>query len=582
MIACNLKYVFVGFVLFLIVPVSTVYGQLHVEQNKFYLPVHNTYQENHKSLQYKTDFYPTEDTSILTLSIINFDFGGVLINGIEVSEPESEFNFPKGDTISLIAVPEEGYVFLGWKDVSFNDTLEFIIEDDLSFIAFFGSFCMIPPIIDEEVVLSSDCDAYYSQGPIIINSGGKLIVEEGSHILITQGDSIFVHGELIVNGSVDNPVCIRSLDADSHWGCIRMLEGITELNYTEFYSYKAVVSSNGGELIVRNCTIPQSPFYFGDILSIHHSNTIIENNLIYGPEVFGKTDVIDCDQISSGSILNNTIYGATDDGIDIGTSSSNVVISGNRIFNCNSMGISIGENSVAEVSYNVVVACEAGLQIHSESTAYIDHNTLFDNDVSIRCYHYPDEPNSGGHAIVTNTILSSSNLAIYELFPSSSISFDYSISDTEPIDGTYNLNSDPLFIDPENFDFGLLSESPCKDSGDPLFPVDPDGTRSDIGALYFDQSNAIEKYPQTPKVTCFPNPVVNYVCFELADKSESIQSIEIFDQHGQATMKNENINSSFIRIDNIPTSFGFYFATVLTSQNTLYTCSFIISPVRSK
>ncbi|MEZ5195033.1 MAG: right-handed parallel beta-helix repeat-containing protein [Bacteroidales bacterium] len=556
-------YASIGFAIMLLLAAFSLLGQ-------------DYYQQKFKSTQSDLHYFPEDDSSVLMLSIVNFDYGNILINELEVTDPENEYVFPNGDTIVLVAEPEEGAVFLGWKDVSFNDTFEFIMEDDLSLVALFGSLNLLPESVDEELVLTNDFDAYYSQGPLTITTNGKLTIEAGLHILMSPGDSILVYGELTILGSEDFPVYLRSFE-DNGWGCIRMIEGNTNLHYTEFVNCLAAVSTADGNLLVKNCTVYQSPYYYGDIFSIHHSNTVLENNLIYGPAVAGKSDVIDCDQISFGSILNNTIIGTTDDGIDIGTTSSNVVISGNRIYNCNSMGISIGENSAADVNYNRVVACEAGIQVHTGATAYIDHNTLFDNDVAIRCYHYPDEPNSGGHAIVTNTILSSSNLAVYELFANSSISIDYSLSDTEPIAGTGNLSSDPNFADTANLDFELLPDSPCIDSGDPSFPADSDGTRTDMGALFFDQSYAIPEYFQNLKVCCYPNPAVDHICFELMDKSETIQSIEIFDQSGKIILKKGNINSTFFRIDNISTLTGLYFATVLSSQNLTYECRFIVS-----
>jgi|GEM_PF-1986866 len=54
--------------------------------------------------------------------------------------------------------------------------------------------------------------------------------------------------------------------------------------------------------------------------------------------------------------------------------------------------------------------------------------------------------------------------------------------------GTGNINSDPLFENPANYDFALTSGSPCIDSGDPSSPNDPDGTRNDMGAYYYDQN----------------------------------------------------------------------------------------------
>jgi len=53
--------------------------------------------------------------------------------------------------------------------------------------------------------------------------------------------------------------------------------------------------------------------------------------------------------------------------------------------------------------------------------------------------------------------------------------------------GDNNLDADPLFLDPDNGDYRLSANSPCIDAGDPEAPLDPDGTRVDIGAYYFHQ-----------------------------------------------------------------------------------------------
>lgn len=66
--------------------------------------------------------------------------------------------------------------------------------------------------------------------------------------------------------------------------------------------------------------------------------------------------------------------------------------------------------------------------------------------------------------------------------------------------GTGNITDDPLFLNPTNKDFHLQAESPCIDSGDPSSPLDPDSTRADMGALYFDQS-------ATPPVSVALDPV---------------------------------------------------------------------------
>jgi hypothetical protein len=51
------------------------------------------------------------------------------------------------------------------------------------------------------------------------------------------------------------------------------------------------------------------------------------------------------------------------------------------------------------------------------------------------------------------------------------------------------MSRDPSFNNPSELDFSIISDSPCIDAGDPEIN-DPDGTISDIGAIYFNQSES--------------------------------------------------------------------------------------------
>ncbi|MBT6129418.1 MAG: DUF1565 domain-containing protein, partial [Candidatus Marinimicrobia bacterium] len=55
-------------------------------------------------------------------------------------------------------------------------------------------------------------------------------------------------------------------------------------------------------------------------------------------------------------------------------------------------------------------------------------------------------------------------------------------------EGEGNIDADPLFVNPDNGDYTLQSSSPCIDAGDPESDLDSDGSISDMGAYFYDQS----------------------------------------------------------------------------------------------
>jgi parallel beta-helix repeat protein/predicted outer membrane repeat protein len=54
--------------------------------------------------------------------------------------------------------------------------------------------------------------------------------------------------------------------------------------------------------------------------------------------------------------------------------------------------------------------------------------------------------------------------------------------------GEGNIDLPPLFVNPDEGDYNVCSQSPCIDTGDPAI-LDPDGTRSDIGVFFFEHPN---------------------------------------------------------------------------------------------
>jgi predicted outer membrane repeat protein len=99
-----------------------------------------------------------------------------------------------------------------------------------------------------------------------------------------------------------------------------------------------------------------------------------------------------------------------------------------------------------------------------------------------------------------------------------------------------NIQLDPLFVDPLNDNFHLLSGSPCIDAGDPSFPFDPDGTIIDMGAYFhlitdLRYNNANDKY--NFDLSCFPNPSRDYIVINYSILKNSYVTIAIYNINGQ-------------------------------------------------
>ncbi len=87
----------------------------------------------------------------------------------------------------------------------------------------------------------------------------------------------------------------------------------------------------------------------------------------------------------------------------------------------------------------------------------------------------------GSNLYMTNSILWNNGTENYTFIGEVDIQY----SDIQDgWDGTGNIDTAPLFVDPENGDYHLQPDSPCIDAGDPDSPVDPDGTIADMGAWY--------------------------------------------------------------------------------------------------
>ena len=280
-----------------------------------------------------------------------------------------------------------------------------------------------------------------------------------------------------------------------------------------------------------------SPYIYGNNISgnngsgifcYNYSSPIIDGNVFYNNSGGGVRcsfnsypDIIDniisnnssrymgggiyCER-SNPLILNNIITDnfAQQGGGGIYCGYSNPQISHNIIANnstqLNGGGIRCDEGSDASIRYNLISRNWAGSDrlgggIYCyQSSPEISNNTICANFGGV---------NGGGiyagigdRPAILNTILYSNTIGNNlpsQVYSAEELLFiNYCNIEGGWEWGYGNIDADPLFVDPENGDFHLQAGSPCIDSGDPNSPLDPDSTRADIGAFFFEHTVGVD------------------------------------------------------------------------------------------
>jgi uncharacterized protein (TIGR02145 family) len=301
-----------------------------------------------------------------------------------------------------------------------------------------------------------------------INYNGKNIVL-GSLTLISEDDSYI--GQTIIDGDHAGSVITIGLAEDS----TTVLHGFTIRN-GQGLNGGGINCYNASPQIV-NCRISgnTATSYGGGLCFDVNSKALIENCLID----------------DNNATLGGGIFCEINSDIKI----TDVTIRGNVATN-----IGGGFYCTAANPLFTRVLIEGNSALYSGGVYF--HGTedaeTFMNNVTI----VNNTADSGGALLVSHasTILTANSCVIWGNSPSQvqvdggDLTFAINYSDIQNgWEGEGNLDEDPLFVDAENRDYHLDSESPCIDTGDPNAPFDPDGTIADMGAYYFDQPNY---YPQ--------------------------------------------------------------------------------------
>jgi len=234
---------------------------------------------------------------------------------------------------------------------------------------------------------------------VIFPNNTDLLIKPGTNIYLDENVSILVRGNLFAEGTSDKKILISSTSNNaSSFGTFAVIGSFDKPSIVRLNFF----SISGGSEKVINGT------YFSSQLSIHHSNTIINNSLVKNStsddglnikfsdvviknSTFANNyaDQIDLDY-AKGEVINNLFYydaknkDVITDGLDI--SGSRIVIRNNSFSNMTDKGISVGESSNALIEKNTFNENTNAIAIKDNSIACINNNSYENNFYDLNSY----------------------------------------------------------------------------------------------------------------------------------------------------------------------------------------------------
>jgi len=362
-------------------------------------------------------------------------------------------------------------------------------------------------------------------GTVTVPSGHTLTIQPDTLVLIngvatgTSGIGLNVNGTIQSLGTESNPVTITCENPNLNWGQIRhnnaqpsvyqhpagraQGEGhtgtgpairpsdstitldscvISDLTANDSTVGK-IMQASGSTLAIRNCVFTRArmePEIAGTSLACTNS---------YFMEMSGPDDS-DGIYLHSAAGRSLTLSGCVlasgaDDAID--TLDSNVTIENCIIRdwpnpNEDAKGV-IAFNGEVQLRRCLIANCFAGVSGKSSgplAVLRVDHCTIAGIDKGVAAATKSNASAGNINIYLSNSIVRSADAIHSDFGPEKFVSVTYcNLSETWL--GAGNITDDPLFMNISGGDYRLKPGSPCINAGDPAFPVDPDGSPTDIG-----------------------------------------------------------------------------------------------------
>ncbi len=362
----------------------------------------------------------------------------------------------------------------------------------------------------------SAASPYVASSDITIPTGATLVMAPGTVLYLGDSTHLIVQGHLEVVGVEADSVYILK-DGMASSGGVRHVQSATSSSLISYCRIEAgswcVSADNVGaqSIAVYNSHLQAA-------YGIHTANVenieardcriIALNTGVYSYSINIVT-VVDCEfSIGKGVYINgaynvqviNNVFDVNNIAISVHGGSSICLIEGNEIHTSYYIGIEAWgclQDILLTRNMLYVVGTPAW-------DSYAFH--IVDSDVEILnntvVLEYPGRVvtigSTYGSVNVRNNIMYGAGggpaIYAYAVSPNSVIEyndffgFDSLYYHVSPGEG--NVTEDPLFVGGDPYSYELQAGSPCIDAGDPTSPPDPDYTRADMGAYYFNQGFA--------------------------------------------------------------------------------------------
>lgn len=384
------------------------------------------------------------------------------------------------------------------------------------------SYSTLSGTLEGTTVLTQNQSPYYVVSDITVPYRGLLVIEDGVELRFAEDVNMYCAGDITSYGSSTDSVRFIADNESTPWGGIKLVGGKADFRKTVFSGsggYGGASQDNpcilaeNSELTFENCCFRNNyrcihmtegsifmdscdltGWNSGELFYMDSGESATIQNSSFGNMVNPPTsyhDGVEFQNCLTGEYLvkNCEIFNIEGDCVD--SNSSTLTFEDNRVWNATDKGFSIGigaagsEISDVYISGSTITGCYTGVGVKDGSCAEIVNCTVCACDIGIRAYN-KTTGSGGGNVTATNTILHS-NSSVFSFEDGSIFDVTYCLTgNSEPWQGEGNIAADPLFTQWGERDYHLSYSSPCIDAGSPLLN-DPDGTRSDMGAVFFPQ-----------------------------------------------------------------------------------------------